>query len=81
MRFLLGSGRELFSNGAVALGQRGLGGMAWVDRAANDEWNNLLFYKNKLTFLSEEFGITPMRMQSHRPNSSTAGEAVWRMAA
>jgi hypothetical protein len=42
------SGRELFSNGTVALGRRGLAGMAWVDSnhdgaltAADPVWNEL----------------------------------------
>ncbi|MDR0775586.1 MAG: putative Ig domain-containing protein [Azonexus sp.] len=47
------SGRELFSNGMVALGGRGLAGMAWVDAnydgkltAADPVWNELKLWRD-----------------------------------
>ncbi|MES2880043.1 MAG: hypothetical protein V4713_16650, partial [Pseudomonadota bacterium] len=47
------SGKELFSNGTIALGRRGLAGMAWVDSnydgrltAADPVWNELKVWKD-----------------------------------
>lgn len=47
------SGKELFSNGAVALSRRGLAGMAWVDAnydgkltAADPVWNELKLWRD-----------------------------------
>jgi len=62
---LIDSGRELFSNGEVALGRRGLAGMGWVDANydgkitdADPVWNEIKVWQDANSNGKEEDGET-----------------------